>query len=310
MDTFIQWLQSNPFVSIDLANKVLGTLIIVFAIWLIRRWVLAIATRRIGDLRKIYNFRRRSASLATILGLIIIGLLWMENARQMITYLGLLSAGVAIALKEPLTNLVGWAYIGWQKPFKIGDRIQIGTYAGDVIDINLFQISLMEIGNWVAADQSTGRIVHIPNSQIFLQPQVNATEEFEYLWNEIPITITYESDWEQAKEILLTITAENAPQEKEVRAALDNRKDSKYLYFYHHISPIIYSSIADVGITLTIRYMCGSRQRRSSAAKIQEEALTAFTAHPKIEFAYPTHRSLVEATLNPNPNPAEENTNS
>ncbi len=298
-----QWLQNSPFVSLDLANKFLGTILVIFTIWLLRRWIIALVARRMQDHKQIYNLRRRSTSVATILAVAIIGLLWMESAGQIITYLGLLSAGVAIALKEPLTNLVGWAYILWQKPFKIGDRIQIGTYAGDVIDINLSQITMMEIGNWVAADQSTGRIVHIPNSQIFIQPQVNATEEFEFIWNEIPITVTYESDWEKAKELLLAISKENAAPPEQVRQALENRKDSKYLYFYHHITPIVYAAIADIGVTLTIRYMCGSRERRETAAKIQEEILTAFNAEPRVEFAYPTHRSIVDlpAAFNPNP---------
>jgi len=217
MNEFIDWLQANPFVSLDIANNLLGTLVVVFVLWLLRRWMLAFASRRITNPKQSYNLRRNSAYVTTFLTLITVGLLWLDRAQQVITYLGFITAGVAIALKDPLTNLVGWAYILWQRPFKIGDRIQIGQHAGDVIDINLFQLAIMEIGNWVGLDQSTGRIIHIPNSLVFLEPQANYTEEFEYLWNEISITITYESDWQAAKNIIQDIAEKHSALSKKSR---------------------------------------------------------------------------------------------
>jgi small-conductance mechanosensitive channel len=97
-----------------------------------------------------------------------------------------------------LANLAGWVFIVWRHPFRVGDRVQIGEHAGDVVDLRIFQFSLMEIRNWVEADQSTGKIIHIPNGIIFTSPLANYTHGFNYLWNEIPITITFESDWEKA----------------------------------------------------------------------------------------------------------------
>ena len=78
-------------------------------------------------------------------------------------------------------------------------------HAGDVIDIRLFQFSINEIGNWVDADQSTGRIIHIPNGIVFTEPQANYTAGFQYIWNEIPVLVTFESDWKKAKQILTDI---------------------------------------------------------------------------------------------------------
>ncbi len=78
-----------------------------------------------------------------------------------------ISAGLAIALQGPITNLAGWPFILWRRPLDVGDLIQIGDYAGDVINIRIFQFTLLEIGNWVDADQSIGRIIHIPNGDVF-----------------------------------------------------------------------------------------------------------------------------------------------
>lgn len=88
-----------------------------------------------------------------------IGRVWFEGIHSIATFLGLLSAGVAIALKDLLANLAGWGFIMWRRPFEVGDRVQIGNDTGDAIDLRIFQFTLMEIGNWVEADQITGRTI-------------------------------------------------------------------------------------------------------------------------------------------------------
>ncbi len=81
----------------------------------------------------------------------------------------------------------------------MGDRIQVGNFAGDVIDLRIFQFTLMEIGNWVDADQSTGRVIHIPNGKVFTEMLANYSKGFHYIWNEIPFLVTFESNWKKQK---------------------------------------------------------------------------------------------------------------
>ena len=64
---------------------------------------------------------------------------------------------LAIALQDPLTNLAGWLFILIRRPFRVGDRIQVGANTGDVVDIRPFRFLMLEVGNWVHADQGTGR---------------------------------------------------------------------------------------------------------------------------------------------------------
>ena len=137
----------------------------------------------------------------------VVGSLWFRGFQSLSTYLGLLSAGVAIALQTPLVNLAGWFFILWRKPFHVGDRIEIGDVKGDVIDQRIFMFSLMEIGNRVDAEQSTGRVIHVPNGKVFSEPLANYTDGFQYIWNEIPVLLTFESNWEKAKEILTKVIA-------------------------------------------------------------------------------------------------------
>ena len=187
-------------------------------------------------------------------------------------------------------NLAGWLFLVWRRPFNVGDRIQIGEHRGDVIDVRIFQFTIMEIGNWVDADQSTGRIIHVPNGKIFREAQANYTQAFHYIWNEIPVLVTFESDWRKAKGILLKVATDKAlhlsieAQEQIRRAA------RQFMIFYTHLTPIVYTSVADSGVLLTIRYMCEPTRRRTSAEDIWETVLTEFAAHDDIDFAYPTTR--------------------
>ncbi len=245
--------------------------------------------RRTEDLKTRYSWRKASGYLLYFLLAIVILPLWIENGGGLTTYLGLVSAGVAISLKDPLTNLVGWAFILWRRPFRVGDRIQIGDNAGDVIDVRIFQFSLIEIGNWVDADQSTGRIIHIPNGLVFTLPLGNYSSGFNYIWNEIPIIVTFESNWEKAKQLLMKIAEKHNSHPEQVSDQL-KAVDEEYLIFYKHLTSTVYTSVVDQGVELTIRYLCDPRQRRGTAHAIWEDVLKAFDEHPDIEFAYPTYR--------------------
>src|SRR5438045_439235 len=89
------------------------------------------------------------------------------------TFLGLLGAGLAIALREPLLSVAGRVAIFAGKMYSVGDRIQLETMSGDVIDVGFFYTRMMEIGNWIGGDQVSGRIVQLPNSKIFGNPIFN-----------------------------------------------------------------------------------------------------------------------------------------
>ena len=156
--------------------------------------------KRTEDVYSRYRWRKTQDYITFVIGLFIISSIWIDEFKSLITFFGLLSAGIAIALKDPVTDLAGWLFILWRKPFDVGDRIQIGDHAGDVIDIRIFQFTIIEIGNWVDADQSTGRILHIPNSKIFMEVLANYSIGFNYIWHEIGVMVTFERRLEKSKE--------------------------------------------------------------------------------------------------------------
>lgn len=283
---FEQTLELNP----DIQAKIIITIIIIFILWLIRRIILNITFRKNNDVRFQYRVRKTSLYVASLIGFLIIGRMWFEGFQYLATFLGLLTAGLAIALKDPLVNLAGWLFIIWRKPFVVGDRIQVGENAGDIIDIRIFQFTIMEIGNWVDAEQSTGRIIHVPNGKVFTDVQANYTTGFNYIWNEIPVLITFESDWKKAKNILTEIINKHAEQLSS--AAQDKIKEAsrRFMIFYTKLTPIVYTTVKDSGVLLTIRYLCDPRKRRASEQDIWEEILEEFSICSNIDFAYPTQR--------------------
>jgi len=285
-----EWLPKYLNLSPGLQAKFLNSIVTIVVLWVLRRIVLRIRARRHDDPHVLYRWRKGSAYTAFAVGALLVSRVWFEGIQTLSTFLGLLSAGVAIALRDPIVNLAGWAFILWRRPFAVGDRIQVGTCAGDVIDQRIFQFTLMEIGNWVDGDQSTGRIVHVPNGKVFTDVQANYTQGFQYIWDEIPVLVTFESAWQKAKQILEEIGNKHAEHlsksaERRVRQAA-----RKYLIFYNKLTPIVYTSVKDCGVLLTIRYLCEPRQRRGIQQAIWEDVLLAFARCEDIDFAYPTQR--------------------
>jgi small-conductance mechanosensitive channel len=219
-----------------------------------------------------------------------VGRIWLTGFQSFMTFAGLVSAGIAIALRDTLANIAAWVFIIWRRPFVIGDRVEIGDLTGDVIDIRMFQFSLLEVKGWVDADQSTGRVLHVPNGMVMTTPLANYGAGFEYIWNEIAVLVTFESDWRKAKEILLAIADERAENLTEKAAARLRETTKRFMIFYQTFTPTVYTSVKDSGVLLTIRYLCHPRKRRNSSQAIWEDILDQFGAAPDIEFAYPTQR--------------------
>jgi len=290
MKNFTEWLNNMFAGAYGLQTKILASLVVILLLLTVRKLVLKIIFERKKDVRVRYRWRKTSAYIAFGLGVFLIGRTWLEGFESLSTYLGLLSAGVAIALKAPLVNLAGWAFIVWRQPFGVGDRIQIGDYRGDVIDQRIFMFTLMEIGNWVDAEQSTGRVIHVPNGSVFNQVLANYSKGFQYIWDEVPVLITFESNWRKAKEILLEIGRKHGESLSKSAEERIRRAARKFMIFYTKLTPTVYTCVKDSGVLLTIRYLCEPRQRRTNQEAIWEDILDAFGRCNDIDFAYPTQR--------------------
>ncbi len=294
MTNFIQhvsaWCNSHLGIAPGVLQNVVFTLLAFLAYLVLRRVVTGVLERRLHDAaRRFIVIKTVNYVLGAVFAVAAM-VIWFGGFTGWSAYLGIVSAGLAIALQDPLTNLAGWLFISIRKPFVVGDRIEIAGHAGDVIDLRPFQFTLIEIGNWVDADQSTGRLIHVPNGWVFKHTTANSTAGFEFIWNEIPVLVTFESDWARAKELLLEVARRHTDVPDEQASAEVQQASKRYMIFFQHLTPIVWTSVAGSGVMLTVRYICRPRRRRGTTTAIWEDVLQAFAAEPGIDFAYPTTR--------------------
>jgi small-conductance mechanosensitive channel len=284
-----QWIMDNLGLN-AIETRLLLTLLVILSIWSFRVIILKIIFTRIKEPRVRYYWRNAVKYFTVIASVTLISFIWVRQIGSLTTFFGLLTAGLAIALKEPISNMAGWLFIILRRPFEVGDRIQIGEHAGDIIDIRLFQFTINEIGKWVDADQSTGRIIHIPNGKIFTESQANYNQGFSHIWNEIGVQVTFESDWQKAKAILEKLANKHCMHlSKEAENEL-LEASKKFMIFYSTLDPIVYTAVKDSGVLLSIRYLCVPNQRRVTEDAIWKDVLKEFYICDDIDFAYPTQR--------------------
>ena len=275
-----------------LKKKIMATTLVVLIGYLLMFGFIGIINKRIRDIRTLHIVRKNTIYIVTITLIVVSFFIWIQNINSITIFLGVAGAGLALALQEVVLCVAGWLLILIRHPFETGDRMEINGIKGDVIDIRLFQTSLLEIGNWVDADQSTGRIVNFPNSFVFKYENYNYSRGFEFIWNEIPILLTFESDWERGKEIM-TAHAKNMAEglEEKVGRKIDAMRN-RYMIYYGKLTPIVYVNIKDSGVELTLRYLTEAKNRRSSQDQLCQMILHDFDKEQNVNLAYPTYRII------------------
>jgi small-conductance mechanosensitive channel len=284
---FGEWFHSLTDGLSETQGKLVTTLTLLLIIWLANRIAIRSINQLPSDIAVRYRWRKNATYVIYALGVVSIIFVWSDRFASLATFLGLLSAGLAIAFKDPIANVAGWYYLITNRPYRVGDRIQIGEEKGDVVDISIFRSTLIEVGNWVGADQSTGRVIHIPNSKVFTMAIMNYSELINHIWTEIRVPLTPDSNWQLAKDILQGIIEEFTPKiDESVDKQLEEISE-KYLIVSAKLTPIIFTSITDNGsILLTMRYVCMVRQRRQSEHIIYEAILKQLSNHSDIRLAH------------------------
>jgi small-conductance mechanosensitive channel len=277
----------------DVIGRVVLTGVLVGALVVLRWLVLRTVRARIELGSAQFRTKKWVGYVVTLIGVLGLARIWFGGTGGLGTYLGILSAGIAIALASVLENLAGWVFLVSRRPFRVGDRIEIEGMAGDVVDIRAFRFSMLEIRNWVDADQSTGRLVHVPNGRVFTNALANFTEGFPYIWDEIAVLVTFESDWHRAERIVNEALTAHAPDANDP-AVVNAIRDAghQYLIRYRHLTPTTYVKKEASGVLIAGRYLVGVRSRRSVSDAMWRSILDAFAAEPTVDLAYETTRTV------------------
>lgn len=280
----LERLQSFNFIDSEFALNLFEVFIAAAIILMISRWIIRLITKYILDEKRQYNLRKLINYISIALIILITFAVFEKKVGSISVMLGMIGLGIALASRDAIASFIGWFFIIGKNGFRLGDRIQIGDIAGDVIDIGVFRTTLMEIGNWVSGDQSTGRLVVFPNSNIFVHPVVNFTQGYEFIWNELKFLLTFKSNWKKAEEIIMR-HANNSCKDIQLKAKQQLKKmKEKYMLKSGTLTPIVYVVMADKGVELTLRYLTPVRERRVTADALSREILNDFTQEDDINF--------------------------
>lgn len=286
-------------------------------IWALVVLGVQILTRTVKNQRWRHKAKRFSYHFGTVSSILSLFFLWSGSGGEVAITLSVVGAGLAFALQQPLVSLAGWLYLITNRPYDVGDRIEINGVSGDVIDIRLFKTVLMESNLESArlgSTQNTGRVVEFPNANLFSYNLMNYTQGFAFVWNEYSVLITFESNWKKALEALKQIIVQETQQFEETATQQMQHMGRNYLIFDDKLAPSVYANILDSGVDLGLRYLTPVRQRRVIRDRISRAVLDLFDREPDLEFAYPTYRIFrreieeekIEARRRPKEPPCED----
>lgn len=221
-----------------------------------------ITKKVITDRKTQFTFNKAILILSVLIYGVMAIQIWIKNTDTLVISYGILAAGIAIALQDLFRNFVGGILIALTSIYKIGDRIEVEGSIGDIMDISILNTTMMEIKGWFEAEQPTGRLIIVPNAIVISKKVVNYTKDHDFIWDEIRVPLTYESDWKAAinsfLEIVRTETADITLQaEIEVE-----RLGEKYYLPKKVTEPAAYVKLTDNWVEVGIRYVTDTRTRR------------------------------------------------
>lgn len=230
------------------------------------------------DARTAYTMYQKSNVVLTIIYAFLTLLIWDQYIDNVITIISFISAAMTLALRDFVYNFFAGIYIKIKKPFSLEHRIELNDIKGDVVSLNAFSFEILEVGNNVNADQSTGRIINIPNSLALTSPLKNYEKNFKYIWNELTVRTKLDCDIELTKEKLLEIVNSNEVV-KRIPKKMENEMEDislDYRIYYNKLDPIIYCRVVDTHLEFYIRYLVHPKKTRYVEDDIWSKIIQAY----------------------------------
>ncbi len=279
--------------SSETESKIIVSLVSLSILYFFRLIVLRGVESKTQNEDSIYSWRKISWYVFVVLSFILVGRVWYTGVGDFVTFFGFFIAGLVVVLNQPISSIAGWAYIMIRRPYVVGDRVRIGQIAGDVADIRLFATILSEVDGFDGLNMPTGRLIHIPNKYVMEEAVFNSSKGLGLLWNELNLEVTYESNWQKAKQILSDIIEmESKGMESKAKSKM-KKIYREYKITIGNLKPEVFTSVSESGITFGARYLVEINDKRKSEERIWEKILLEFEKENDIDFAYPTRRTFI-----------------
>jgi len=263
------------------ADRLIITVLLITGALLLNYIIGLVVRKRIKAIHVRVQWSQITAYLIGFVSFLILLAIWFEGVESLLTILTLVAAALTISMKEFIQNFVSWSVIVSRELFSIGDRIKIGSRSGEVIDIGPMYFTLSETDTGKQGSRLTGRTIKVPNSTVLTNPVINNSGGLNMAWNEIDLTLTIQSDIDQAKlvfEDVITREAEKHPinQRKKTIGAGVPINWERYI-------PNVQVRVEEGKVILTGRYLCGPSAQRRSTSAVWEELISRLKTLPEIQ---------------------------
>ena len=240
--------------------------------------------RYIKDIRRRYQFLLIRRIVLWIAIAITIAFALATEIGSLATFAGLITAGIAVALQNVILAIAGYFFLVGKYGVRVGDRVQISGVTGNVVDIGLIRLHLMELAGTGNERQPTGRVVVFSNSIVF-QPTASFFKQIpgtDFGWHEVSLTLAADSDYQMAEERVLgavravystyskRIEEQHRHMEKTFTLALDMPQPKSRL------------RLTQTGLEVVVRYPLELERSAEVDDRIIRELLTALEKPPKL----------------------------
>lgn len=188
---------------------------VISLVFIVTRVIEVIIAKRSPTKKVSYNMIRLVRLLSVLAVIFVLVTFLFEKWYTAAVSLGLFSLIMGFALQTPISSLIGWFYIIIRSPYRIGDRIQVGSFTGDVVEISYLDTTLWEFhGHYLSQDVPSGRLIRFPNTLVLQSEVYNYSwKKFPFIWNEISFHIAYDSDFNYVEKVIRDIAAKETDPE-------------------------------------------------------------------------------------------------
>ena len=240
--------------------------------------------RSYADTKMMWQF---FANMVWIFIIVFLILIIIGDIQGLIAFAVIIAALIWV-LQRPILNIVGWMDIIFHRPYAIGDRVEIDEKRGYVVDVGMLHTTLREFGNWMERDTFTGRLITLPNSKVLENPVINYTRDTPYVWDEIKVSITYESDHDVARQHILEAAFEVVGNDMMKSSQLiAKRMEINDLKRDLIEGPIIRMELSESCLNIFVIYSCEASKRRDVRSEITGRILTRIKEDDSVRIAYP-----------------------
>ncbi len=231
--------------------------------------------------RKQYMLLRRLVIAFAVVVIIALGL--FTTFASVATFIGFLTAGLALALQNVILSVVAYFFLIGRYGLRVGDRVTVSGVTGQVVEIGLVRFFLMELSGSGADLHPTGRVAAWANSMIF-QPYswLKQAPGTEYVWHAVSVTVAAEVDNGLARS-RLTAAVES------VYESYRESIEQQHAAFEQSISvqtappkPVSRTHFTEAGCEIFIRYPVDVQHVSDIDGRIVQAILDAVAQDPKL----------------------------